>query len=346
MKKIVLILILIMLIPLNIKAETLNNYIVMDMNSKRILKEYNKDEIIYPASTTKIMTLIVGIENSNPTDIAKVGNEILTIDGTNIYAEIKENFLLIDLFYGMMLRSGNDAAMIIAKNTGGTVENFVKLMNQKARMLKLKNTKFQNPTGLDDNTFNKSSVNDLALMYSYGYKNKLFRNIVKTKEYKTESDKKSYYFKNRNELLNKYNRATGGKTGYTPKAGRLLVSSATNNDLNIVIASHGDTYGYKNHINFYEEIFKKYKNYLIIDKNSFKEKTDLKGKLYIKNSFIYPLTKEEKNNINKKIVFNKNKKGHVADLIIYIKDKEIHKEKIYLQKDKTNFLKKISIHNK
>ena len=237
---------MLLLMPLKINAEEiLNNYTVMDMDSGRVLKSLAQDERILPASTTKIMTLIVAIENANPTDVVKVGNEILIAEGTNIYAEVGENFLLEDLFYGMILRSGNDAALIIANYAGGSVDNFVRLMNEKARQLHLQNTVFENPAGLDDTTKNTSSVFDLATMYSYGYKNKLFRDVLKTKEYKTSSDKKSYYFKNRTEILEMYDKVTGGKTGYTPKAGRLLVTSSSNNDLNLVIASRGNTYGYK-----------------------------------------------------------------------------------------------------
>ena len=331
-----------LLFPFNIDAaEILNNYVVMDMDSGRIIKLFNKDERILPASTTKIMTLIVAIENSNLFDVVKVGNEILIADGTNIYAEVGENFLLEDLLYGMILRSGNDAALIIAKNSGGTVDNFVKLMNEKTVKLGLKNTSFQNPTGLDDTTKNYSSVNDLAIIYSYGYENKLFREILKTKEYKTSSDKKSYYFKNRTEILNLYDKSTGGKTGYTPKAGRLLVSSASNNDLNIVVASRGNTYGYDSHIAFYEEVFSNYKNYTILDKKSFKQDTNLSGELFIKNSFVYPLTNEELNNIREVLVYNKNKSGYVADMIVYLGDLEIHKEKVYLKENKISFFKRI-----
>lgn len=338
----ILLLVLLMLIPLKINAkDILNNYVVMDMDSGRVLNSLSKDERIYPASTTKIMTLIVAIENSNTTDVVKVGNEILIAEGTNIYAEIGENFLLEDLLYGMILRSGNDAALIIANHAGGSVENFVKLMNEKAQILDLKNTVFENPTGLDDTTKNTSSVYDLAIMYSYGYNNELFRKIVKTTDYKTSSDKKSYYFKNRTEILKMYDKATGGKTGYTPKAGRLLVSSSTNNDLNLVIVSKGNTYGYKAHINMYENAFSKYKNYLILDKDNFKEKTNLNGKLYIRNSFKYPLTKDEKNKIKKVLIYNKNKTGYVGDVIIYLDQQQIHKEKVYLKENKIGIIEKI-----
>ena len=287
------------------------------------------------------MTLIVAIENSNLTDVVKAGNEILIADGTNIYAEVGENFLLEDLLYGMILRSGNDAALIIANHAGGTVDNFVKLMNEKARQLHLKNTLFENPTGLDDTTKNYTTVEDLANIYKYGYKNKVFREILETKKYKTSSDKKSYYFKNRTEILNMYNKSTGGKTGYTPKAKRLLVSSAKNQDLNIVIASKGNTYGYNSHINMYEDIFSKYKNYVILDKNNFNKKTNLNGKLYIKNTFKYPLTKEEEKCIKKELIYNKNKTGYVGDIIIYLNNEEIHKEKVYLEENRLGIFEKI-----
>lgn len=339
MKK--LLFLILLLIPISINAEELTNYVVMDMDSGRIIKEKLKDEIILPASTTKIMTLIVAIENANPMDVVKVGNEILIADGTNIYAEVGENFILEDLFYGMILRSGNDAALIIANHTGHSVENFVKLMNEKSKQLNLKSTYFQNPTGLDDTTMNKTTVYDLATIYSYGYKNKLFREILKTKEYRTSSDKKSYYFKNRTEILDMYPKATGGKTGYTPKAGRLLVSSGSNNDLNIVIASKGNTYGYKNHVDMYEDIFSKYKNYILLDKDNFKEKTYLKGTLYIKDSFKYPLTETEINNIKKVLVYNENKKDYVGDLLIYLNNDLIHKEKVYLKQKKDNLFQRI-----
>lgn len=342
MKKRLIILFIILLIPLKINAtEILNNYVVMDMDSGRVIKQLSKDERILPASTTKIMTLIVAIENSNPSDVVKVGNEILIADGTNIYAEVGENILLQDLLYGMILRSGNDAALAIANYTGGNVDNFVRLMNEKARQLHLKNTVFENPTGLDDTTKNMTTVNELAIMYSYGYKNKLFRDILKTKDYKTSSDRKSYYFKNRTEILDMYDKATGGKTGYTPKAGRLLVSSASNNDLNLVIASRGNTYGYKNHISMFEDAFSKYENYLILDKNNFNEKTDLNGKLYIKDSFKYPLTNGEKEKIKKVLVYNNNKKDYVADLIVYLDNEQIYKEKVYLKENKQGIIERI-----
>lgn len=323
-------------------ADTLSGYVISDINSGRVFYEKTSNKCIFPASTTKIMTAIVAIENSNPTDVVLVGSEILTVDGSNIYIEPGESILMIDLLHGLLMRSGNDAAMAIAKRVSGSVPNFVKLMNEKAKNLGLKNTIFNNPTGLDDNEKNYTTLSDLSKIYSYAYKNQTFKNIIGTLEYKTTSDKKSYYFKNRTKLLNMYDKATGGKTGYTPKAGRLLVSSATNNDLDLVTASVGNGYGYNEHTNLYEKVFSNYKNYLIIDKKNFNTSTNLKGKLYIKNNFSYPLSKDEINKIDKKVIFNGNKKGLVGTLHVYLDNKEIYKENIYLKENKISLFKKIT----
>ncbi len=332
------------MVPFKVNAATyFDNYIVMDMGSKRIFYEKGKDIPKLPASTTKIMTAIVAIENTNLEDIATVGKEILTIDGTNIYSEIGEHIMVQDLLYGMMLRSGNDAAMTLAAHTSGNVSNFVKLMNEKARILKLKNTTFNNPTGLDDYEKNTSTVYDLGLLYSYAYKNPTFRKIVGTKSYEMKSDKKSYYFNNRMKLLSMYDKATGGKTGYTPSAGYILVSSASNQNLDLVAVTIGNSYGFESHINFYEDVFNSYKNYVVLDKEKYTTSKKFDSKPYIKNSFSYPLTNEEKDKIEKKEVFNKKKSGNVGKVLVYLNDDLIHEEKIYVKENKVSFTDKIKL---
>ena len=346
MKKIIFLFIftLFLIIPLRVNASDIfTNYVVLDMESKRIFYELAKDEKKLPASTTKVMTAIVAIENSNLYDVVKVGDEILTMDGANIYVEIGESILMQDLLFGMLLRSGNDASMVIAKHTSGSVQNFVKLMNEKARELGLKNTVFNNPTGLDDFEKNYSTVNDLALIYSYAYQNKTFREIISAKTYETSSNKKSYYFNNRTKFISMYDKATGGKTGYTPSAGRVLVTSASNGDLDLVASSIGNKYGYERHISFYEDVFNNYRKYIILDKYNFKLKFNLEGKLYIKNSFSYPLSKEETEKIEKKIVFNKKKHGNVGEVLIYLEDDLIHKESIYLKEKNISTIEKLKL---
>lgn len=333
MKKLIIILSIISLIlPINTYAlSTTSSIIVKDMNSNRVFYNKNEKDVRLIASTTKIMTAILAIENGNLEDIVKVDENILQMYGSNIYIEVGENILLLDLIYGLMLRSGNDAAVTIAKHIDKTEEGFVKLMNKKAQELGMKNTTFSNPTGLDDDTKNYSTAEDLAILYSYAYKNKTFREVVKTKRYVTTSNTKTYDWYNRNKILSLYEKATGGKTGYTPDAKRVLVTSASNNDLSLVAASFNSIYDYDLHIKLYEEIFNKYKNYLILDKDNFVYQNNLKNKkLYIKNSFSYPLTEEEYNNLKIDLTIDKEKKSNkVGTVSVYLENNLIKKENIY-----------------
>ena len=156
--------------------------IVMDMDSKRVLYENKIHEKKLIASTTKIMTAIIAIENND--DLNKkitIGDEILTMYGTNIYIEPNEQITIKDLLYGLLLRSGNDAAIALATYTSKTEKKFVTLMNKKAKELGMKNTNFQNSHGLDDDTKNYSTAYDMALLSSYAYQNEIYREISKTK---------------------------------------------------------------------------------------------------------------------------------------------------------------------
>ena len=287
MKKILILLILIF--PIFVYAK--DSVIVMDINSKRVLYEENINDKRLIASTTKIMTCIIAIENKELTDVVTVGDEILTMYGSNIYLEVGEKITLLDLLYGMMLRSGNDAATTIANYVSGSEEKFVKLMNKKAIELGMTNTTFSNPTGLDDDTKNYSTAYDMALLYSYAYKNKSFREIVSKDIYKTDSSSKFYYFKNRNEILKKYEYATGGKTGYTPDAGRVLVTSASKDNLDLVSVSFKNIYDYDNQIYLYNKLFNNYKYIKLVDKN-----IKINNK-YPSKDFYYTLTDDEYSNI-------------------------------------------------
>ena len=303
LKKIVIIMVLLPHLFINTYAkDTSKSSIVMDMNTKRVLYEKNSNEKRLIASTTKIMTAILTIENSNINDKVEVGNEILSMYGTNIYLEIGEKIKIKDLLYGLLLRSGNDASVVLAKYIGGTEENFVKMMNNKAEELGMTNTVFSNPHGLDDYTKNYSTAYDMALLSSYANQNKTYRIISGTQKYTTQTDNKSYLWYNRNKLLSTYEYCTGGKNGYTPDAGRTLVTTAKKDKLSLTIVTLNDPNEYNTHQNLYNQIYKKYKMYKIIDKNNFKISKELySGKIKLSNSFYYPLTNKEKQNIKTEI---------------------------------------------
>ena len=231
MKKILLFVIL--LIPFNVSAISASSAIVMDLNSSRIIYEANIHEQRLIASITKIMTCIVTIENVDIDKKVKVDEDVLKAFGSAIYIEVGEELTIKDLLMGLMLRSGNDAAIVLAKNVAGSMDEFVYLMNELASNIGMKDTIFYNNHGLDEGEYkgNISTAYDMALLTKYAMNNKTFRNIFKTKEYITKSSYKTYKWKNKNKLLHRYDYITGGKTGFTKKARRTLVTTASKNNI-------------------------------------------------------------------------------------------------------------------
>lgn len=332
-------LLLLLLIPIsvNAKMDTATSSIVMDMDSKRILYRNNIDERRLIASITKIMTATVALEKGNLKDKFTAGEEILEMYGTSIYLEYREKMSLEDLLYGLMLRSGNDAAVVIANNVGKNEKAFVKMMNKKAAELGMSNTSFSNSHGLDEVTKNYSTARDMALLSSYSYtKFKKYREIVGTKKYNAQTKNKSYLWYNRNKLLNSYEYCTGGKNGYTPSAGRTLVTNAEKNNLRLTVVTLNDGGEYQTHKNLYEYTFNKYHRYKIVDKNKLPiDKAFFKDKLYIKNSFYYPLTEEEKDSIKTILKITKKRhyknNEHVGNIEVYLNDKKIKEIKLYVK---------------
>ena len=319
----------------------------MEEKSGRILEssDINNKKLI--ASITKIMTCIIALENNNNLEkVIKVPNEVLKMYGTNIYIEVGEEIKIIDLLYGLMLRSGNDAALTLAIATAGSEENFVKLMNKKAQELGMNNTIFNNPHGLDEDTKNYSTAYDMSLLARYAYKNKIYRKIIKTKKYTCKSSIKSYLWYNRVSILNNYKYSLGGKNGYTPKAGKTLVSYAKKNNMTLIGVSLHDSNIYDTHEDLFEKNFKKYKLYKIVDKDNFSYNKKLFSEdIYLKESFYYPLKENELTNISTIINITNSNNTIPGKIIIKLNNKEIGSINIYKKKQnkrrKESFFKKI-----
>lgn len=318
--------------------------IVMDIDSGRILYENNANQRKLIASTTKILTAILVLENLDINKEITVGKEVLKMYGTNIYIQVGEKMKAIDLLYGLLLRSGNDAAVVLAIATSGSEENFVKLMNEKAQKIGMSNSTFSNPHGLDEETKNYSTAHDMALLSSYAYKNKTYREIVSTKKYVATMLDKTYLWYNRNKLLSQYKYCTGGKNGYTPAAGKTLVTTATKDGLNLTIVTLNDGDIYSTHKKLYEKTFSEYQNYTIVDKENFNIPSDTKEKTYyIKKSFSYPLKEQETEKIKTLININNSSKTKTGQIKIYLGDSKIGEIPIYqtTQKKKVTLLNKL-----
>jgi D-alanyl-D-alanine carboxypeptidase len=307
-------LLFVILMFLCVKVEA--SIVVMDAYSGRVLYEKNMNERKLIASTTKIMTSIIALENGNLNDKYIVGDEIKEVDGSSIYAKIGEEYSLEDLLYGLMLRSGNDASMIISKNVMG-YEEFIAKMNIKAFMLGMNNTNYENPHGLNYDTNNYSTAYDLAILMKYAIKNKEFLKITSTKKYK------SWY--NKNELLTDYKYLISGKIGYTKKSGQVFVSAAKKDNKMLIVASIDEADKFNLHKRLYEEYFNQYDLYKVLDKNTFTFKNKGNKHYYIMKDFYMLFKDNEKNNINIKITLNFNN----SFVSIYYKDKVIHNEKLY-----------------
>lgn len=344
MKKIILTICL-LLLPISVYADSAHSAIIMDVDSGRILYENNINAKKLIASTTKIMTCIIVLENSLPEEEIVVGDEVLSMYGTNIYVEVGEKMKVIDLLYGLMLRSGNDAAITLAVNTLGETE-FISKMNEKAKELGMDNTFFENPHGLDDDTRNYSTAYDMALLAKYAYKNKIYREIISTKKYTAKSNLKSYVWYNRMALINKYNNCIGGKNGYTPSAGKTLVSYAKNDDLILTIVSLDDPQIYENHINLYEKYFLKYKNYTIIDKDKFLINSfDGKENYFVKENFKYPLLESEIDDISTLVSIDSTDTEIVGKINIKLKDENVGNIQLFknkqIKKEKKSLFRRI-----
>ena len=321
MKKIIFLIII--LFTKNVLAST--STIVMDTNTHRILYQNNAYERKLIASTTKIMTFVVAYEYGKDfLDLEiEAGDEVLKMYGTSIYLSLHEKMKLSDLLYGLMLRSGNDAAVVLANFIGGSEEGFVKLMNRKANYLGMNNTTFNNPHGLDEKTQNYSTAYDMALLSSYAASIPMYREVTKTKYYDVQTEIKAYSWTNRNKMVFTYPFFETGKTGYTPKAGKTLVTTAKKNNLELTIVSLNDDNHYEHQRSLYEKMFNKYQNVLLVSKENFNKEHK---NLYLKNDIYFPLTNTEKDEIDMKLIINDNTQN---ELVISLNNREVLREIVY-----------------
>lgn len=338
MKKLVLILLL--LIPINIKAyeSSASSVVLMDMDSLNVIYGGNMHDVRSVASISKIMTAIVAIENADVNSTVTIGEEITKAYGSGIYIKQGEEITLESLLYGLMLRSGNDAALAIANYVGGDIDNFVEMMNEKAVEIGMKNTTFNNPHGLDENGGNLSTAYDMALLTSYAMQNENYRKIVSTKKYTLRTNMNYYSWINKHKLLHSHNYITGGKTGFTDIAKRTLVTTASKDNINLVVVTLNDGNDFVDHINLFEEAFANYSNYNILKKGEIEiiDENYYTDKLYINNDFNYSLNNNEQNNVllnfklEKKKNYNNNDEVGIVEVLI--NNQKVHEEKIYVEK--------------
>lgn len=241
--------------------------IVFDRTSKTVIYGKNIDDKRAMASTTKIMTAIIVLEYGNLDEQIEVCKKAANIGGSRLGLHEKDKISLKDLLYGLMLRSGNDAAVQIAIHLGGSIEGFAEMMNKKAKEIGLKNTNFVTPHGLD-NPNHYTTAYELAILTDYALKLEKFAQIVNTKIATIHINGNPMNINNTNELLGYLNGVDGVKTGFTNNAGRCLVTSTTRNDwqiITIVLGADTKKYRTKDSIELIEYTFENYKQVNIKD---------------------------------------------------------------------------------
>ncbi len=329
--------------------------IVIDRDTKAILYEKNANEQVPMASTTKIMTAIVLLESLEKDDSLTLESQVEVckqagaIAGSRLGLNTGDTVSINDLLYGLMLCSGNDAAIQIAVSVAGSVEEFADLMNQKAEEMGLENTHFVTPHGLDMEG-HYTTAYELAIMADYALNIEKFAEVVKTKSYTVCIDGNYKTITNTNELLGNLSGVNGVKTGFTNGAGRCLVTSVNRDDFNIITVVLGaDTkndrtkdsinlieYTYSNYslVNIEELINEKYEEWckvnekrIYVDKG---KKNSISTELEEIQYSIYPVKEEDIKdiqiaieNINTYFEAPVGKDNLVAKLTVSIGEKEI-----------------------
>lgn len=296
--------------------------IVLDRLTLSILFEKDGYSKTPMASTTKIMTAIIAIENSKLSDMVTISSKAANTGGSTLGIKKNSTLSMETLLYGLLLRSGNDCAVAIAEHISGSISEFSNIMNQKAKTLNLKNTNFVTPHGLDA-TEHYTTAYDLAILTNYALKNEIFSKIVNTKNTTIILDGYEKSINNTHELLGYTEGVYGVKTGFTGNAGRCLVTACNRNNLDIIIVILGadtkkirttDTINLINYI---------YNNFETIDTSDYINKKistsvlDIKNtnslpKIYLEknDNYIYPI--EKNNNIfETKIYFLNNLKAPI-----------------------------------
>jgi len=322
--------------------------ILIEQESGRILYEKQAHKKMRIASITKIMTAILAIESGKLNEMATVSEQAIRAEGSSVYLQKGEKIKLEDLVYGLMLRSGNDAAVAIAEHVGGSLEGFVVMMNQKAEEIGMSNTEFANPHGLDDHENHYSTAYDMAILTQYAMKNGTYQEISGTETHKAPNPNEKWdrVWHNKNKLLTSlYKYSTGGKTGYTVRAKRTLVSTASKGGMDTIVVTLNDPDDWKDHMNLHNYAFN---NYELVNLKHQGTLSDIENefyddKVFINRDVLYPLTKEEQENVRINISLQKPQEewedlekvpNVVGELSVKVEEREIADIPIYFDNGK------------
>lgn len=239
-------------IDFNISAESC---VVLKQSTLEVLFEKNMNKVLLPASITKILTCLTALRLYPEDDYIYITKEMVKTNGSNMYLKEGDYVKVSTVLYGLMLQSGNDAAKALAVNLSGNENDFISKMNQIAKEIGMKNSVFNNPSGLDDENYNKTTALDMAYLTAFALNNSSFLKYFSTKFIVLKEEENTFYLRHKHRLVQNNDHCIGGKTGYTKKAGRTLVTCFKQNNDIIIIVTMNAYNDWKLHENLFKACF-------------------------------------------------------------------------------------------
>lgn len=298
MKKVLAILMLcasIVLMPIPTATAAVNtSWVVIDADTGRILDGANPHEQLPIASLTKIWTALTFIESEPAEEKTVISSQAASAEGSSIYLEPGSEVSTNELLHGLMLRSGNDAAMALAEHAGGSEEGFVHLMNEQAELYGLTNTHFTNPSGLHDEK-HLSTAYDTAMMLYFGMRNDAFRDIASAEGY-TRTGEQPGVWENKHRLITSDTDAVAGKTGFTKAAGRTLATYFEKNGKKVIVVTLNSGNDWNIHKSLASKVFKEYSIVTIAKKGEYAVLPGITA--HLKKPIKVLLNREEKSKVS------------------------------------------------
>lgn len=260
------------------KVAANSSWAVIDADTGRLLKGSNENASLPIASLTKVWTALSVLEGAEPFGTTTISHAAASSEGSSIYLTQGMEINTEDLLYGLMLRSGNDAAYALAEYTGGSVEGFVDIMNENALYYGLNDTVFTNPSGLHDEE-HLSTAYETALMMRYAMQNEDFKKIASTSMHTFKHEDTTYHWGNKHRLIQSTETAIAGKTGFTKAAGRTLITYFEKDDKRIIVVTLNNGNDWNVHLSLAEQIFSNYRVETIAKQGRYAVFPGIEGKL-------------------------------------------------------------------
>ena len=314
-----------------IRAESISaeSYCLIESTSKRVIEGKNIHKRFLTASICKVLTAIIIIENMNIDEYVLVDKETIYQEGSSVYLKENDMITIKDLLYGLLLRSGNDCAYLLAKSYSYNVNDFSKAMNKYAQIIGMQNSTFSNPSGLDSTSYNYSTAYDMSLLMIYAMENETFREIINsTSHFASTSNGEKYYFYNKHKLVQKYDYIIGGKTGYTEKAGRTLITYSSKDNMELCCVTFRSNNDWNEHMSLINNCYSNYKMKEVMKKQIIKTKEDYNYSPYLPCDVVLPISKKDNLNIKVYLLNNTNTK-EVGKIMFYSNNNIIHEEVLY-----------------